>query len=150
WPQARPSDPAMSGPASPTRVGGSLAALLLGATVLLAAATATYFMQERPAGSAGASAPFDALYGVAVDAEGAVAGNEGALASFQSQLQQLKDAAAASPNAAFAKDARFSRLMSDAAAVSEAKTALADAGNAARETRDLVPRLITEMGAIIG
>ncbi len=140
----------MSGPASPTRVGASLAALLLAATVLLAAATVLYFMQESPTGSTGSSAPIDALYGVAVDAEGAVAGKEAALASFQSQLQQLKDAAAASPNSAFAKDARFSRLLADAATVNEAKTALADAGNAARETRDLVPRLITEMGAIIG
>jgi twitching motility protein PilJ len=122
----------------------------LAATVLLAVATVLYFLQAGPAGPAGASAPFDALYGVAVDAEGAVSGNEAALASFQAQLQQLKDAAAATPGAPFARDARFSRLMSDAATVSEARGALADAGNAARETRDLVPRLITEMGAITG
>jgi twitching motility protein PilJ len=110
-----------------------------------------FFMQSGPAGPAGvAAAPMDALYGVAVDAEGAVTGNEAALASFQAQVQQLKDAAAATPNAAFARDARFSRLMGDAATVSEAKNALADAGNAARETRDLVPRVITEMGAITG
>ena len=66
------------------------------------------------------------------------------------QLQQLKDTAAAYPSAPFAKDPRFARLLSNAAAVSEAKGALIDAGNAARETRDLVPRLITEMGAIVG
>ncbi len=140
----------MSGSASSTRAGGGLAALLAIATLLLAAAAIMYFTQERQEASAIQTAPVDALYGIAVDAEGAVAGNEAAVASFQSQLQQLKDSAAAYPSAPFAKDARFSRLVSDATAVSEAKGALIDAGNAARETRDLVPRLITEMGAIVG
>jgi twitching motility protein PilJ len=140
----------MSGSASPTRAGGGLAALLAIATLLLAVAAVLYFTQESQSAPAGPAAPADALYGLAVDAEGAVAGNEAAVASFQAQLQQLKDAAAANPNAPFAKDPRFSRLLGDAAAVSEAKGALIDAGNAARETRDLVPRLITEMGAIVG
>jgi twitching motility protein PilJ len=141
----------MSGPASSTRAGGGLAALLAIATLLLAVAAVLLFTQEGPASAPSAqTAPVDALYGIAVDAEGAVAGNEAAVASFQSQLQQLKDVAAAYPNAPFAKDARFARLLSDATAVSEAKGALIDAGNAARETRDLVPRLTTEMGAIIG
>ena len=141
----------MSGSASSTRAGGGLAALLAIATLLLAVAAVLLFTQEGPASAPSAqTAPVDALYGIAVDAEGAVAGNEAAVASFQSQLQQLKDVAAAYPNAPFAKDARFARLLSDATAVSEAKGALIDAGNAARETRDLVPRLTTEMGAIIG
>jgi len=141
----------MSTPASPTRAGASLAALLTAAAVLLAVGVALFFTQGGSSSSSGSSsAPVDALYGLAVDAEGAVGGNEAALASFQAQLQQLKDAAAANSNAPFARDARFSRLMGDAATVSEARNALADAGNAARETRDLVPRLITEMGAITG
>jgi twitching motility protein PilJ len=140
----------MSPSASPTRIGGGLAALLLAATLLVAAATVMYFTQEAQTVSVTSRAPVDALYGIAADAEGVVAGNETALASFQSQLHQLKDAAAASSNAPFAKDARFARLLSNATAVSEAKGPLTDAGNAARETRDLVPRLITEMGAITG
>ena len=125
--------------------------LLIVATVLVAIAAGAYFTQGGgPAAAAGTGAPVDALYGIAVDAEGALAGSEGALASFQSQLGQLKDAAAANPGAPFAKDARFARLISNATIVSEAKSALADAGTAARETRDLVPRLINEMGAITG
>ena len=141
----------MSGSASTTRAGGGLAVLLIVATVLVAVAAAIYFTQgSGPATAAGSAVPVDALYGIAVDAEGALAGSEGALASFQSQLGQLKDAVAANPGAPFAKDARFSRLISNATIVSEAKGALADAGNAARETRDLVPRLTTEMGAITG
>ena len=141
----------MSGSASSTRAGGGLAVLLILATVLVAVAAGIYFTQgPSPAAAAASAAPVDALYGIAVDAEGALAGSEGALASFQSQLSQLKDAAAANPGAAFTRDARFSRLISNANVVSEAKGALADAGNAARETRDLVPRLINEMGAITG
>ena len=125
--------------------------LLILGTVLVAMAAAVYFTQgSGPAANAASSAPVDALYGIAVDAEGAMTGSEGSLASFQSQLTQLKDAAAANPGAPFAKDARFARLINDANVVSEARSALADAGNAARETRDLVPRLITEMGAITG
>jgi twitching motility protein PilJ len=139
----------MSGPAN-IRIGAGLAASLLAATGLLAVAAVLFFMQAGPSGPSGPSAPLDALYGVAADADGAVGGNEAALASFPVQLQQLKDAAAASPGASFVKDARYSRLLGNAAAVTEAKGALADAGNAARETRDLVPRLITEMGAITG
>ncbi len=125
--------------------------LLVIATVLLAVSVLIFFTRDnQPPAPASVTVPLDALYGLAVDSEGAVSGNEAALGSFQSQLQQLKDAAAAAPSAAFVKDARFSRLLSNAAAVSEARVALADAGNAARETRDLVPRLITEMGAITG
>jgi twitching motility protein PilJ len=140
----------MSGAASPTRKGGGLTALLVTATVLLLATAGLYFTQEGPSSSASSTAPVDALYSIAVDAQGVIAGNETALVSFQSQLHQLKDAAAATPGAPFAKDARFAQLLTNAAAVVQAKGALMDAGNAARETRDLVPRLITEMGAITG
>jgi twitching motility protein PilJ len=140
----------MSGSASSTGAGGGLAGLLAGATLLLAAAVFAHFSLGGQSNPASSSAPVDALYGIAVDAEGAVTGNEAALASFQTQFRQLKDAAAAAPGAAFAQDARFNRLLGNAEVVSEAKGALTDAGNAARETRDLVPRLISEMGAITG
>jgi twitching motility protein PilJ len=125
--------------------------LLVTAAVLLALAAVLYFTQQSvTVVSPPSSAPVDALYGIAVDAEGVVAGNQTALTSFQSQLRQLKDAASATPSAPFAKDPRFGRLLSNAATVAEAKGALTDAGIAARETRDLVPRLISEMGAITG
>ena len=138
----------MSGSASSARGGNGLAALLAVATLLVAAAIVAHFTTEGPSASASPTAPVDALYGIAVDAEGAIAGNEASLGSFQAQLQQLKDAGVASPSAPFAKDPRFARLVGNAAAVVEARNALADAGTAARETRDLVPRLLTEMSTI--
>jgi twitching motility protein PilJ len=138
----------MSGPASSARAGSGLAALLAVATLLVAAAVMAYFSTGRHIVPASPNAPVDALYGIAVDAEGAIAGNEASLGSFQAQLRQLKDAAAANPSAPFAKDPRFGRLTGNAAAVVEARNALADAGMAARETRDLVPRLLSEMSTI--
>ncbi|MDB6089237.1 MAG: chemotaxis protein, partial [Gammaproteobacteria bacterium] len=138
----------MSGPASSARAGSGLAVLLVVATLLVAAAVMAYFSTGRHFVPASPNAPVDALYGIAVDAEGAIAGNEASLGSFQAQLRQLKDAAAANPSATFAKDPRFGRLMGNAAAVVDARNALADAGMAARETRDLVPRLLSEMSTI--
>jgi twitching motility protein PilJ len=143
----------MSGSASPIRVGSALIGLLMAAAGLSLAAAflSLYFSQDNtPTTGGGSPAPIDALYGLAIDAEGIVAGNQTDLTSFQGQFRQIKDAAAATPSASFAKDARFGRLLSNATTVVEAKGPLTDAGNAARETRDLVPRLITEMGAITG
>jgi twitching motility protein PilJ len=127
---------------------GSLTALLAIAALLLLAGAAVLYTLQSHAPAAAAAAPVDALYGIAIDAEGAVSGDDTALTNFQKQLQQLKDAALRSPTAPFAKDARFARLLNNAAAVIQARGALIDAGNAARETRDLVPRLISEMGTL--
>jgi twitching motility protein PilJ len=130
------------------RVGKSLNALLGVAVLLVLAGGAAYFAMEGPAGSAAPAAPVDALYGIAIDAEGTVAGDEASLANFQKQLRELKDAALSAPSAPFAKSARFERLMNNATVVTQARSALADAGNAARETRDLVPRLLAEIGTL--
>jgi twitching motility protein PilJ len=130
-----------------TRSKGGLTGMLAGAALLIAAGAAAYFAsQNRPAVAAEA-APVAAFYGIAIDADGAAAGNDAAFTSFQKQLQQLKDAAVATPGAPFAKDARFARLLTNAAAVSQARGALIDANTAARDTRDLVPRLIAEAAA---
>jgi twitching motility protein PilJ len=130
-----------------TRAGSSLTALLGVAALLVLAGGAAYFTMEGQ-GSRGAGAPVDALYGIAVDAESAVGGNDAALANFQTQLQRLRDTAARDPGAAYAQDARFTRLMNNAAAVIHARTALADASSAARETRALVPQLLAQMSTI--
>jgi hypothetical protein len=127
---------------------GSLTALLAIAALLLLAGAAVLYTLQSHAAAAAAAAPVDALYGIAIDAEGAVSGDDTALTNFQKQLQQLKDAALRTPAAPFAKDARFARLLNNAAAVVQARGALTDAGNAARETRDLVPRLVSEMGTL--
>jgi twitching motility protein PilJ len=136
--------------AGPTvsRSNGSLTAVLAIAALLLLAGAAVLYMLQSRAPAAAATAPVDALYGIAIDAESAVSGDDTALTSLQKQLQQLKDAALRSPGAPFAKDARFARLLNNAASVVQARGALTDAGSAARETRDLVPRLLSEMGTV--
>jgi twitching motility protein PilJ len=133
-------------------VGAGLTALLAVAALLILAGGVVYFTAtSQPAALVpGSTAPVDSLYGIAIDAEGVVGGDEAALASFDSQLQRLKDEAARDGNATYAKDPRFARLLTNAAAVVQARDSLTDAGSAARETRDLVPRLLTEINTIAG
>jgi twitching motility protein PilJ len=131
------------------KVGGSLAALLgLAAALVVVAVVALFFSASRSSAPATPPAPVDALYGIAVDAESAVAGEEAALNNFQNQLRQLKDSAARDTDAAYVKDPRFIRLLANAAAVLQAHSSLTDANAAARETRQLVPRLLAEMSTV--
>ena len=132
------------------RPGNSLAVLLGVAALLVVGSggTAAYLAWQARSASASESVPVDALYGIAIDAEAAVAGDQAALGDFQRQLKLLKDAAVLDPTAPFVTDPRFTRLVNNAAVVIQARSALADAGRAARETRDLVPRLLAEIGAL--
>ena len=133
--------------------GGNRLATLLGVAALLVVGSggaAAYLAWKARAASASESVPVDALYGIAIDAEAAVAGDEAALGDFQSELKLLRDAAVLDPTAPFVTDPRFMRLMNNAAGVLQARSALADAGKAARETRDLVPRLLAEIGTLAG
>ena len=136
---------------APARSNRGLTAVLAVAAVLIAAGAAAYYYdsQSRPAPAATtATAPISAFYGIAIDADGAVNGNDAAIDSFQYQLRLLKDAAVTQSGAAFAKDARFPRLLTNAAAVAQARGALHDAGSAARDAHNLVPRLLSEASGI--
>ena len=138
----------MSAPVVTVRPPTALALLLTAAAVLLIGSGVSYtLLQLRPGAGAGAL-PVDALYSLALDAGAAVAGDAAALARFQQRQKELEDAAAHDPAAPSTSDARFTRLMNNATAVLRARSALADAGSAARETAALVPRLLTESGAL--
>ncbi len=132
----------------PTRSPSGLALLLsLSALLSVASGVAYWFAQSRPVEKSH-SVPVEALYGLALDAPGAVAGDAAALARFQERQKALEDAAARDSAAPFATDARFTRLMNNATAVLRARSALADAGAAAHDTSTLVPRLVAEAGAL--
>jgi twitching motility protein PilJ len=138
----------MSAPVVTVRPPTGLALLLTVAALLLIGSGVSYtLLQARPTASAHA-VPVEALYNLALDASAAVAGDAGALTRFQQRQKALEDAAARDPAAPFTSDARFTRLLNNAAAVLRARGALSDAGNAARETAQLVPRLLTESGAL--
>jgi len=130
------------------RAGSGLTALLGLAALLLLASGGVYMMgggAREPAAGPENGAPIDALYGIALDAQGAVVGDdETALGSFQKHLQQLKDAAERDSQAAFVKDPRLEQIDSNARVVMQARSALADAASADREARDLVPRLLAQ------
>src|SRR3989440_5188808 len=138
----------MSAPVVTVRPPTALALLLTVAAVLLIGSGVSYTLLQARSAARARVLPVDALYSVALDAGAAVAGDAAALARFQQRQKELEEAAARDAGAPFTSDARFTRLMSNAAAVLNARGALGEAGRAARETAALVPRLLTESGAL--
>ena len=114
----------MTAPAPQLRAPTGLA-MLLGAAValLVGSGVSYYFLEARPAASAHA-VPVDALYNLALDAGSALAGDAAALTGFEQRQKQLEEAAARDPAAPFTSDVRFTRLMSNAAAIVRARGAL--------------------------
>jgi twitching motility protein PilJ len=139
----------MSSAVATPKVGGSLTALLAVVAVLVLASGIAFFVfQGHSAAPAAPVVPADSLYAIAIDADGAVSGDEAALNNFQNELRQLKDDASRDAGAAYIKDPRFVRLLTNAAAVLQAQSALTDASSAARDTRELVPKLLAEMSTV--
>ena len=132
------------------RIGGGLIALLAVVALLVLGSGIAFFMLDGRSTSPAAptAAPADSLYGISIDAESAVGGDEAALNNFQNQLRQLKEDAARDAGAPYTKDPRFVRLLTNAAAVLQAQGSLTDASGAARETRELVPKLLAEMSTV--
>jgi twitching motility protein PilJ len=134
------------------RTGSGLTALIGLAGLLLLVCGGIYFLQSgrsEPAAGNESGAPVDALYGIAIDAQSAIGGDDqNALTSFQKHLQQLRDAAGRDPTAHFVKDPRFEQILSNAAVVMQARSSLGDAAAADRDARDLVPRLLAQTSSL--
>jgi twitching motility protein PilJ len=122
--------------------------LILLAALLAIGCGVAWFMGRQGA-PAVSSAPVEALSSLAIDAQGALAGDTRALNNFETALKDLRAAAAATPEAAFAKDPRYTQVVSNAGIVLQARTALVDAGVAAREARDIVPKLLSEASSVV-
>ncbi|HEY3785548.1 MAG TPA: methyl-accepting chemotaxis protein [Steroidobacteraceae bacterium] len=135
----------MTAPAAAPRLAAGQTILLAAIAVLLAASAASFLMVSQPKAAGSAASPTAALYAIAIDAQNAATGDKIALTDFQTQLQHLKEDAARKPPSAYTKDPRFARLLGNASAVLQAQGALTDANTAARETRELVPRLLSEV-----
>jgi twitching motility protein PilJ len=129
------------------RPARSLDVLILVAALLAIGCGAAWFLGRQSAPTV-SSAPIEALNSLAIDAPGAVAGDTHALSNFESALKELRAAAAASPDAAFAKDPRFGRIVTNAGTVLTARGALTDASAAAHEAREIVPKLLAEVGSL--
>jgi twitching motility protein PilJ len=127
---------------------GRLTLLLSLAGLLLLGSGLSYYLVQASAEPVTHTVPVGALYQTALDAGAAAAGEPQALARFQQSQKALEDAAARAPGAPFASDARFTRLMNNAAAVLRARAALTDAAAAAHDTATLVPRLTSEARAL--
>ena len=122
--------------------------LVLAGLLLVGSGVSYYLLQVTAAPPGGGAVPVEALYETALDANAAATGEPQALTRFQQSQKALEDAAARDAGAPFATDARFTRLMGNAAAVLRARAALTDAAAAAHETATLVPRLTGEARAL--
>ena len=140
----------MTTAAAAPKVGGNLTALLSLVAVLLLGSGIAYFVLDSHTGAAAPvpTVPADSLYGLAIDAASAVGGDEAGLNNFQNQLRQLKEDAARDAGAPYTRDPRFTRLLANAAAVLTAQSSLTDASSAARDTRELVPKLLIEVSTV--
>ena len=139
----------MSAGADRARTPSGLALLLALAALFLIASGVNYYLLQSRSAAAAHALPVHALYSLALDAAGAVAGETDALTRFQQSQKTLEDAAAREARAPFASDARFTRLMNNAAVVLKARAQLTTAAAAAHDTASLVPRLTGEADALI-
>jgi twitching motility protein PilJ len=131
------------------RIGGSLTLILaLAAALVLVSAIAFFAMPGQSSAPPAPTVPVDTLYGLAIDAENAVGGDQAAIDAFKGQLKQLKEDAARDAGAPYTKDPRFNRLLTNAGAVLTAQSSLTDASTAARDTRILVPKLLAEVSSV--
>jgi twitching motility protein PilJ len=140
----------MSTAVATPRIGGSLTALLAVVALLVLASGVAYFGLASHGASAqmGPGVPADSLYAIAIDAASAAGGEQAGLNNFQNQVRQLKEDAARDAGAPYTKDPRFARLLANAATVLQAQASLTDASTAARDTRELVPKLLAEMSTV--
>jgi twitching motility protein PilJ len=140
----------MTAPATPAQKGRGLDLLILIAALLALGSAAAWFLvdQGRSTAQSATTAPIDELNGIAFDAQGAADGDETALASLQKELERLRKTSREHEETAWAQDPKFSRVVNNATVVLQARTALADAASAAREARELVPKLLAEIGTL--
>jgi twitching motility protein PilJ len=110
------------------RMPGTVAAMLALAVLLLLGTGATFWLaQLRGSGPA----PVATLYDLALDAPAAAAGDAQALARFEHGKKELEQIAARDAGAPYASDARFTRLMANAATVLRVRATPGDAASAA-------------------
>jgi twitching motility protein PilJ len=134
----------MSSPRTPA----TLALLLSLAALLLIGSGLSYYLLQTRLATPAHALPSDALYRLALDVGPALGGDAAALLRFEQSQKMLEESAARDAGAPYATDPRFTRLVNNAGAVVRARTALTDAGTAARDTSSLVPRLSAEAAAL--
>ena len=104
---------------APVRPGRGLDPLILLAALLAIGCGVAWFMARRaPRRVLGAARSPSSL---AIDAQGAVAGDDPRLSNFESALKELRAAAAANAEAPFAKDPRYPSVVSNAGTVLQAR-----------------------------
>jgi twitching motility protein PilJ len=134
--------------ATPAQKGRGLDLLIVLAALFALGSAGTWLIASQTSSQSTTSAPIEALNGIALDAPGAVAGDEEALASLQKELETLRKTSREHEDTVWAQDPKFARVVNNATVVLQARTALGDAASAAREARELVPKLLAEIGTV--
>jgi twitching motility protein PilJ len=138
----------MTTAAAPAQKGRGLDLVIVTAALLALGSAAAWFMARNTAAPAASTAPVEDLYGIALDAPGAAAGDEVALANLQKELERLRKVSRENDETTWAQDPKFSRVVNNGTVVLQAGKALADAASAAREARELVAKLLAEIGTL--
>jgi twitching motility protein PilJ len=139
----------MTAPATPAQKSRGLDLLIVVAALLALGSAGAWFIVRQGASQPKATtAPVEELNTIAIDAQGAAAGDEAALTNLQKEVETLRRTSREHDEAAWAQDPKFSRVVNNATIVLQARQSLADAASAARDSRELVPKLLAEIGTL--
>src|SRR5262245_25840538 len=104
----------MTTAATPAQKGRGLDLVIVVAALLALGSAATWFLPGKSATPAATTAPAEDLYGIALDAPGAAAGDETALANLQTELERLRKVSREHEETTWAQDPKFSRVVNNA------------------------------------
>ncbi|HVZ72657.1 MAG TPA: methyl-accepting chemotaxis protein, partial [Polyangia bacterium] len=138
----------MTTPAAPPQKGRALDLVIVAAALLALGSAAAWFLMGQSVKPAATTAPVEDLYAVALDAPGAAAGDAEALGNLEKELKRLREVSRAHEEATWAQDPKFARVINNASVVLGASKQLGDAASAAREARELVAKLLAEIGTL--
>lgn len=123
--------------------------LLLGATALLVVvATAGFLLAPGRAGG-DATGPLLVVQELVANSGPAHEGDAAALDRLARGGAQLRQLAASATDAPWARDAALPKLLAAAESVSGGRNALVDAGQAVRDARVTVPRMVTTLAEVV-
>jgi twitching motility protein PilJ len=138
----------MTPPAPPAQKGRGLDLVIVAVGLLALGSAATWFLVGQSAKPAATTAPIEDLYNVALDGPGAAAGDAEALANLEKELKRLREVSREHDETTWAQDPKFARVINNASVVLGASKQLGDAASAAREARELVAKLLAEIGTL--
>jgi len=110
----------MTTPTTPAQKGRGLDLLIVLAALLALGSAAAWFVASTSAKPTATTAPIEDLYGIAMDAPGAAAGDDAALGNLQKEVERLRKVSRENEETTWAQDPKFSRVVNNATVVLQA------------------------------